>query len=152
MPSTDSPASEAPARSASFLGCLGVLLAVGVLSSVAALTIAANQARPLGDRPEVLLRVGGWAAVALGAFRVRWPRVLGTRSWSPRFLLLSAATMIGFPVWSVIDMTKGGDHGLLPIEFMFYGMYAIQATVIAVVVSQAIEWIGRFRSRAKQGS
>jgi hypothetical protein len=49
-------------------------------------------------------------------------------------------------------MTKGGDHGLLPIEFMFYGMYAIQATVIAVVVSQTIEWIGRFWGRAKQAS
>jgi hypothetical protein len=41
-------------------------------------------------------------------------------------LLLAAAAVAVFPIWSVVDAALGGQsHNLLPLEWLFYGLYAV---------------------------
>lgn len=40
-------------------------------------------------------------------------------------LLIGPATMLAFPVWSILDMAAGGDHNLFPIEWSLYVVFSM---------------------------
>jgi peptidoglycan/LPS O-acetylase OafA/YrhL len=85
---------------------------VAVLSTIAGGAALALQGRSLGDDPLVMLALGGVLAFVAGL----------TTSASP--WRLGIAAMLGFPVWAVVDMVRGGDHNLFPFEFAMYAVYA----------------------------
>ena len=40
-------------------------------------------------------------------------------------LVLAVCIVLIFPLWSVADIFLGGDHNLLPFEWLFYAFYAL---------------------------
>ena len=39
--------------------------------------------------------------------------------------LLAICSVLLFPLWSIVDMFLGGDHNLLPFEWLAYASYAL---------------------------
>ncbi len=39
--------------------------------------------------------------------------------------LLAVCSVLLFPFWSIVDMFLGGDHNLLPFEWLAYAFYAL---------------------------
>jgi len=108
------------------------LLAVAFTSSAAALLAQSSLAQSsltqsslggggLGDHPGLMLCIG--AALALAG---------GLLAAAPA-ALVGIAAMAGFPVNAVVDLIRGGDHSLLPIEFALYGVYMGLGAVVARV-------------------
>jgi hypothetical protein len=61
-----------------------------------------------------------------------WGMVLGAIAQAPS-VLLGAASMAAFPVWSAIDLSKGGGHNLLPFEWLEYAFLAAITTAGVVL-------------------
>lgn len=60
---------------------------------------------------------------------------------SASVLLLGVATVAVLPAWSLLDMAVGHDHNLFPVEFAFFGGYALFGVLGA--------WLGR-RARSRR--
>jgi len=43
--------------------------------------------------------------------------------------LLATCSVLLFPLWSIVDMFLGGDHNLLPFEWLAYAFYALLSLV-----------------------
>ena len=104
---------------------------VGVSSAVAGVVVQAFQRRPLGDEPLVMLAVGGVLALVAGL------------ACPPPAWRLGIAAMLAFPVLAVVDMARGGDHNLFPIEFAAYAVYAGLSVVVAGFGRRLAGWLGR---------
>jgi hypothetical protein len=113
--------SPAPARPRAHLP----IVLVAVASCALAVVIQARARRGLGDEPQLLLVVGCVLAIAGG---------LATR----RPLAAGIAAAIGFPFAAIVDMVRGGDHNLFPIEFALYGIYALGFALAAWIAPKAV--------------
>jgi hypothetical protein len=49
------------------------------------------------------------------------------------FWLTGPATMAAFPIWSILDMARGGEHNLFPIEWLVYGLVSLLGLAGGVV-------------------
>lgn len=94
------------------------ILLAALASCVAGILIQASAGRGIGDAPGLLLAIGCALAVLAG---------LTTR----RPLLAGVASAAGFPFAAIVDMVRGGDHNLFPIEFALYGVYALGFAALA---------------------
>src|ERR1700722_15120859 len=62
-------------------------------------------------------------------------------------LLVGSATMLAFPIWSLIDMLVGGTgHDLWPMEWFFYGVESLPGLAGAVIGRVAKRWWIKRRS------
>ena len=53
--------------------------------------------------------------------------------------MLGIATTVTLPIWSVIDLARGGDHSLLGVEWIFYVGFSVFGLTGAVVARIARE-------------
>jgi hypothetical protein len=49
---------------------------------------------------------------------------LGIAFRAPAFIL-AVSTVLVFPLWSIVDIAHGGDHNLLPFEWLIYCFYVL---------------------------
>jgi hypothetical protein len=101
-----------------------------IASTVGAFVISGSQQRPLGDDPLAMLALGCLLAMTCGALSRGRP------------VLLGFAAMAGFPVWAVVDLVRGGDHSLLPVEFAFYAGYGLIGAAAAALTGSLRRMLG----------
>jgi hypothetical protein len=111
------------------------VVCVAALSTVIALALEAAQEQHLGDQPGAMIVWGCSLAVLTGALRLGRP------------ILLGLASMAGFPVAALIDLALHGGHNMLPIEFLFYGFYAVPGVIAAAIAWRVAVLIANTRRR-----
>ena len=71
-------------------------------------------------------------------------------------LLLGFATILVLPIWSAIDMAKGGSHNLLGLEwwlYVSYGLYGVLGAFIGRMCRRRLLHArGRGSSQSRHGS
>ncbi len=68
-----------------------------------------------------------------------------------RLFLLAAASIAVFPIWSILDVSMGGDsHNLLPFEWLFYAFYGFLVLIGLGVGRGVREIVRRVRDRQKR--
>jgi hypothetical protein len=63
---------------------------------------------------------------------------------------IGIASISLLPAWSTIDLVAGGDHNLLPIEWVFYGIYSLPVILGAAGLRSIRSFFTR-RSQASDG-
>lgn len=122
-------------------------VALLVLGAVSLAIVLAEQstlapASSVADRPLVPLLAG--CALAL---------VAGVCSRAPA-KWLGIAALAGFPLWAIGDLVlrpgphDGPEHGLLPFEFAFYGVYMALGVLCAAIG----RWLQRAGPRASRSA
>jgi len=128
---TSRPHNDEPTAAPSNRRSHGVVPLVAGISTVMAFVADSASKRPLGDEPFGMLVL----ACLLAAF------MAATSAASP--MLVGAAAMAGFPIWSLVDLALHGGHNLLPFEFAIYGVYML----IGVAVAMVSAWLWRAKKR-----
>jgi hypothetical protein len=57
--------------------------------------------------------------------------------WASGFVCVAS-----LPLWSTVDMALGGDHNLLPFEWLIYGFYGVLAYLGVVFGRRKIRRVG----------
>lgn len=117
---TDDRPAPRPGRERQF----AVVGLVAALSIVAAIAFGVTQQQPLGDDPVTMIVCGCLLAALTGALRLAHPALLGL------------ASMVGFPVWALIDLALHGGHNLLPVEFALYAVYGGLGVAVAATAKR----------------